>query len=203
MHPYSTDHTGRFRIAVVVCGIVGALIAYGLGWLYTAINTPPPWWVDAPGLLGCFGLVWKIYDHSGWHWHLASQTLSGTVNLSGTWAGQINSDYSGGTTTPATMTVRQTATKILVEVTTATSTSYSTMAALYSALGADRGLRYMYTSRPRTLTPQTMTPHDGMVRLSIATDGRSLDGDYETDHHRANNTGRLHFTRSEVRSLAT
>lgn len=195
MHPYSTDKAGRLRIAVVLCAIVGALIAYGLGWLYAAVHTSPPWWVDAPGFFGCFGLVWKIYDRFIWRWRLAGHTISGAVDLTGTWSGQIDSDYSGGTMTPATMTVRQTATKILVEVTTATSASYSSMAALYSTPGADCGLRYMYTSRPRTLTPATMTPHDGIVRLVIAADGHSLDGDYETDHHRANNTGRLHFVR--------
>jgi SMODS-associating 2TM, beta-strand rich effector domain len=195
MHPYSTDKGARQRIAVAVCAIVGALLAYGLGQLYTTIHSAPPWWLDAPGLFGCFGLVWKVYDISAWRWHIAGHTVSGTRNLSGTWNGEITSDYQGGTVTSATLVVRQTATRILVEVSTASSSSYSSMAALYSAPGADFGLRYMYTNRPRSLSPSTMTPHEGVVRLSIAEDGSRLDGDYETDHHRANNTGRMQFTR--------
>lgn len=184
----------RLRAAVVLSAIIGALIAFALGRLFHVIDVQPPWWLDTPALFGCFALVWFFYDHWAWRWKVFGSNLSGVMDLRGTWSGDILSDHDGGTTTSATMTVRQTATRLLVTMTTEHSESHSTMAALCSGPGMNQGVRYVYANRPRTLTPGTMAPHEGMVRLSLSHDSRTLTGDYEADRHRSN-TGRLHLVR--------
>lgn len=184
----------RLRTAVVLCAITGALIALALGRLFAAMGFEPPWWLDVPALFGCFALVWLVYDRWVWRWKLFGSNLSGVLDLSGKWTGEVVSDHNGGTRSPADMIVRQTATRLLVTMTTEHSESHSTMAALCSSPGANQGVRYVYANRPRTLTPGTMAPHEGMVRLSLSHDSRALTGDYEADRHRSN-TGRLRFVR--------
>lgn len=195
MHPYSTDVDRRTRVAVVACALVGIALAYGLGWLYSALHASPPWWLDAPAVFGCFGLAWQIYDRWAWRLRVFGNTLSGVVDLRGTWTGEIESSHGGGTTATAKLVVRQTATRMLVSMTTTHSESHSSMAALCAGPGPSEGLRYVYVNRPRTLTPASMAPHDGLVHLRPSSDGRQLDGDYETDRHRGNNSGRLTFRR--------
>ncbi|MEU6723167.1 hypothetical protein ABZ917_05580 [Nonomuraea wenchangensis] len=194
MHPYSHDADKRQRFIIATCAALGALIAYGLGWVYNLSGYSPPWWLDAPAFFGCFGIVWKVYDKWAWRQHILKQTLSGLVDISGEWEGSIASDYSGGAIIPSRIVIRQTATRILVELSTEMSVSYSYMATLCAGEGPDQGLRYMYSNRPRTLTPPSMTPHEGRVHLRISSDGQTLEGDYETDRHRKN-TGQLVFTR--------
>jgi hypothetical protein len=198
MHPYSTDATRSVRIMLLLA-VAAILLAYLLGRSIAALHVKPPWWLDLPAVLGFYGLCWRLYDERLWRLGPATHTLSGVPNLTGYWTGTIVSSYSGQEPVPASLMVRQTSSRLLIELETDTSKSRSTMAALNSEPGADNGLRYAFNNMPRTLSKETMLPHTGTVQLTLSADGSCLYGDYETNRFR-NTRGRLEFHRAATDS---
>ncbi|MBS0213165.1 MAG: hypothetical protein JSR26_08325 [Proteobacteria bacterium] len=131
------------------------------------------------------GLIF-LYEQWGWRW------LSTIKNLNGTWVGSITTTHNGGTSVPCVMRLRQTWTRMAIELETEQSRSRTTMAALYDEQPGDVGLKYEYVSEPRNLAVQTMHAHRGVCTLAITTDSEEvrLSGDYFT--------GRGRETRGEI-----
>lgn len=198
MHPYSNDTGRRQQTAIAACAFIGLLVAFGLAEICNLLGLDPPWWLDMPAAFGCFGIIWTLYDKWGWRLKAGSTSLPGIPDLSGEWLGSILSDYDDGTPIPVKVRISQTSTRILIIAITENSSSHSTMASLYSTEGADQGLRYAYSNRPRALTPPSMTPHQGTAHLRI-TEGSALglEGDYESDRHRRTH-GRMLLKRNKT-----
>lgn len=196
MHPYSNDTGRRQQTAIAACASIGLLAAFGLSAICSFLNIYPPWWLDMPAAFGCFGIIWMIYDKWGWRIKIGPTSISGIPDLSGEWLGDILSDYNNGTSIPAKMKIRQTSTRILIVMTTESSLSHSNMASLCSAEGADQGLRYAYSNRPRALTSSSMAQHQGTAHLRpIEGNAIGLEGDYESNRYRRTH-GRIQFKRA-------
>jgi SMODS-associating 2TM, beta-strand rich effector domain len=193
VHPYSTDASRPIRVMFFLA-IGAAGLAYALNWVLTAFHVSPPWWLDTPAALGFYGICWRLYDRRLWRLGRGNQTLSGVPNLGGTWTGTVFSNYGNGMQLKATLVVRQTSSRILIELHTSTSHSHSTMAAVCAEPGPQHGLRYTFMNQPRPLTEQTMFVHGGIAHLTWSADGAELTGDYETGRFRGSH-GRLEFTR--------
>ena len=194
MHAYSTD-SDRSRIAFLVLAVVAILGAWMLSQLLDVLSVIPPWWLDTPAVLGMYGLLWKGYDRFVWRWRIGALGLSDTPNLGGIWSGEIESARDPGRSLSATLTITQTASRILISLDTEMSRSSSVMAALNCKPGPYRGLHYSFENRPRAMAHPTMGPHSGHADLRLTSDGLQLNGDYETDRHRGS-VGRMSFKRA-------
>lgn len=197
MHAYSTD-SDRTRMALLALAVLAILGAWLFNRLLDVLDFTPPWWLDTPAVLGMYGLLWKGYDRFAWRWRLGALSLTDVPDLAGTWTGTIVSTRDGRTSVSATLTIVQTASRLLVSLETATSRSNSVMATLNCRPGPYQGLHYSFENRPRAMAQSTMAPHSGQAHLRLSPDGQRLDGDYETDRHRGN-VGEMSFARMQAR----
>lgn len=186
MHGYASDNFFRGPKVYFILGVLAILAASGvravlaLPLVASYVNTVA---VTAGAIYA--GLIF-LYEQWGWRW------LSTIKNLNGTWVGNITTTHNGGTSVPCVMRLRQTWTRMAIELETEQSRSRTTMAALYDDQPGDVGLKYEYVSEPRNLAVQTMHAHRGVCTLAIATDSEEarLSGDYFT--------GRGRETRGEI-----
>lgn len=180
MHGYASDNFFR---GPKVYFALGALAISGASGLRAAFPIPPlAGHVDVAALsAGAIyaALIW-LYEHWGWRW------LSTIKNLNGTWVGSVTSTHNGGASVPCVMRVRQTWTRMSIELETAQSRSRTTMSALFEDNPSDVGLKYEYVSEPRNLAVQTMQTHRGVCTLAITSDSADLrlSGDYFTGRGR-------------------
>jgi hypothetical protein len=126
-----------------------------------------------------YGVLIFFYEYWGWRW------LSTIKNLNGTWVGSISTHH-GGTCIPCVMRLRQTWTRMAIELETKQSRSRTTMAALYDEQPGDVGLKYEYVSEPRSRAEQSMQIHRGICTLEITINSKEeyLSGDYFTGRGR-------------------
>jgi hypothetical protein len=197
MQSYATD-SDHNRKAVVVLTILAILSAWLLPRLLHALQLSVPWWLDAPAVMGFFGLYWTVYDRWAWKWRVGSLRVTAVPDLAGRWQGALRSSHNPETDTPIDITIHQTATQILVQSHTAHSESTSIMAALNCRPGLFQGLTYLYENWPQPLGLKTLEAHRGRAHLKM--DGDKLVGTYMTDFNRGNE-GR--FEVSRVRDSAT
>jgi hypothetical protein len=59
-----------------------------------------PWWIDAPSVMGFYGLIYQWFDKYLWFRKFIFVPFSSIPNLQGTWVGAIHSSYGGGTDVP-------------------------------------------------------------------------------------------------------
>jgi len=197
MHPYSND-SSRMRTVLLLLAVAAILLAWGLGRTLRSLDITPPWWLDTPAVVGIYGILWHLYDRLLWRLPIGGQTLSGIPDYNGTWAGWIHSSHDSAKPYAARLTIRQTSSRVLIELRTEQSRSVSHMAMLCAGPGSE-GLQYLYTNKPRhvpVLEPVeprpdrprgsllAMTPHEGVSRLLLSKDRCTLEGDYQNDRHR-------------------
>lgn len=186
MHGYASDNFFRGPKVYFAFGVAAIAAASAFRALVAIPQLAGR--IDAAALSAgvIYGGLIFLYERWGWRW------LSTIKNLSGTWAGTITTTHNGGTSVPCVMRVRQTWTRMAIELETEQSRSRTTMAALYDDQPGDVGLKYEYVSEPRNLAVQTMHTHRGVCTLAIATDSKEprLSGDYFT--------GRGRETRGEI-----
>jgi hypothetical protein len=198
LHPYSTD-SARQRTVPLVLAVAAILLAWALGRVLDLLDTSAPWWLDTPAVVGFYGLLWQAHDRWLWRVRIGGGTVSGVPDFSGTWKATIDSSYNPEALYFGTLTIHQTASRILVEYRGDLSRSYSRIAMIKIDPGAGRGLQYVYDNQPSERAPETMKPHQGTAYLELVDAGRALRGGYSTDRKRGT-TGTMRFTRKETSS---
>lgn len=184
MHAYATD-VDRNGVPIIL-----ALIAIGatLLFLYViqTLKIIIPWWIDAPSVMGFYGIFYKLYDRVLWKQHFGPIYLSMIPDVSGIWAGVLKSSYNEGTKIDIVFKIKQTWSKIKIETETETSKSSTTMAALFTDESHDPRLAYEYLSTPKVFAVKTMNPHLGTGHLELSPAFRILTGkgDYYTGRGR-------------------
>lgn len=180
MHGYSSDNAFRGPRVYFVFGVIAIAAASALRQLVALPLLAGR--VDAGALSAgvIYGGLIFLYERWGWRW------LSTLRNLNGTWVGSISTSHDGETTVRCVVRVRQTWTRMGIDLETAQSHSRTTMSALYEDQPGDAGLKYEYVSEPRNLAAPTMHPHRGFCTLTIgsAADDPTLHGDYFTGRGR-------------------
>ncbi|BAZ28330.1 hypothetical protein NIES4074_07610 [Cylindrospermum sp. NIES-4074] len=184
MHTYATDAKDRELIPLwLAAAAVAATLL--LNYLLKVLNLEVPWWVDAPSVMGFYGLFYQLFDEYLWIQKIGFLRFSDIPNLQGTWVGVIKSSYQGGTEFPGVILyVRQTWSKISIQLETEKSKSKSIMAAVCTESSSEPGLRYEYSNEPNAFNSQAMNSHKGIVNLVLSPDKKTLTGSYFTSQTR-------------------
>jgi hypothetical protein len=187
MHPYATDTNARTTVPLIIAG-AAIISAWLLARALTALEWSVPWWVDAPSVMGFYGLYTTLFDR--WLWRRSLLRWLGLVNvpdLNGTWDGQVASS-SGDQhyNHDATVTITQRWSRMTVRLTTDHSHSHSLSAALLDDDTVSPTLSYEYVNEPRAGAAATMHPHRGTARLTLQRRNGSevLNGEYYTGRGR-------------------
>ncbi|MFW6106627.1 MAG: hypothetical protein ACOC8H_00550 [bacterium] len=191
MHAYASDSIDR-RIVPWIIAVVAIAVVFLYHVFAGTFRFALPWWCEAPSIMLVYGLVHWGYDQKLWRQQPFGLLLSQIPNCAGTWFGQIESTYDGGTTAEGMLVIHQTWKKMLVEFRTDGSTSYSRMASLNVTPGASQGLIYEYSNDPRATATAEMHAHRGFAFLRLSVDGQQLEGDYYTGRDRTSQ-GTLHL----------
>lgn len=186
MHNYTTDAKDRKSIPLWLAFLAVAATLL-LNYVLKALSLKVPWWIDAPSVMGFYGLIYTLFDQFIWQLQLGYVRFSEIPNIQGTWVGVIRSSYNGGTEVRGVLLyIRQTWTKISIQLETDKSRSCSTMAAVNTEKFSEAGLKYEFMNEPSALSIQTMQPHRGTTHLRLTPDGITLKGDYFTGRGRQN-----------------
>ncbi|MBN3945015.1 MAG: hypothetical protein HWQ38_00365 [Nostoc sp. NMS7] len=186
MHAYATDTSERESIPVWLAffAVAAALL---LSYIVKNMKLEVPWWIDAPSVMGFYGLIYQWFDKFLWCQQFKFISFSSIPNLRGTWVGVIHSSYGGGTDVPGVILyTRQTWTRINLRLVTQNSSSYSIMAAVNTHDSSEPSLKYEYMNEPSALSVNTMNAHRGTANLQLSPDGKELAGDYFTGRGRQN-----------------
>ena len=194
MHAYTTDSTERKFVPLYIAG-ASVLAAWVLNRVLGAMQFALPWWIDAPSVIGFYGLLYAIFDKYLWRWRIF-RTI-GVVkvpDLNGTWNGYVASSFDKHATKyDAILRIVQNCTRISVILETDYSKSSSLIAAIVTE---DPGtvLSYEYLNEPIPNAKHTMHTHRRTARLTMQSNGKALEGEYYTGRDRQN-FGILRFER--------
>ena len=160
---------------------LAVVLALGLAKAYTRFAWTPPWWMDAPSVMGIYGIIHKLFDSYGWRW------LSPIPNLRGTWTGFVKSSHESDRQSRVDVTIQQTWTRVRISLESAESRSRSLMAAIRTDEEGP-GVSYEFLNEPKAVvSAPTMQAHRGTASLHLHPDGERLEGDYYSGRGRTNN----------------
>lgn len=186
MHAYATDAKDR-EIIPVWLAFIAVVAALLLNSIVQKLNWQVPWWVDAPSVMGFYGILYKWFDNCGWFQKIGFISLSSIPDLRGTWVGTVHSSYNNGTITNGIIIyIHQTWSNINIRLETEISSSYSIMATVNTQESSEPSLKYEYLNEPSALSLQTMQVHRGTASMRLSPDGKMLKGDYFTGRGRQN-----------------
>ena len=185
MHPYAVDSDERVKIPLYLAAI-SFILAWALHQFLTQLSWSVPWWIDAPSIMGFYGLLYTLFDRIFWKSSLVRKTgLVKTPNLKGNWEGTLVSSYDDFKERHRVeVHIEQTWTKIVIIFRTSNSTSQSVMAGFITQIPSEIMLTYEYRNEPRTLAKETMHAHDGTAWLIWKNE--KLEGSYYTGRDRKN-----------------
>jgi SMODS-associating 2TM, beta-strand rich effector domain len=178
MHGYSTDSDERRVVPLLL-----ASLAISFAWLSSkvllVIHLSVPWWVDAPSVMGFYGVLYALFDTYLWRNGLVSKFgLVRMPNLAGRWYGYLISSFDGHAKHHDLMiTICQSWTQIAVFLTTAESISRSCAAVIQVDDPEGVALIYQYQNQPVADATRTMHMHYGTAMLRVSIEG-FLVGDY-------------------------
>jgi hypothetical protein len=185
MHPYATDSNER-RIVPLYLSAISILAAWGFNRLLKYYDIQFPWWIDAPSLIGFYGLLYLYFERHIWKWSIFRWI--GIVNipaLNGQWNGYVTSSFDEHAhKIKGQLVIKQSWTYISIKLETETSWSMSVTASISVRDPVSKVMTYEYQNEPKPGTVKTMHIHKGMTRLSIKENGNTLEGEYYTGRDR-------------------
>lgn len=186
-HTYALESKERVYVPLFLAA-AGMLAALALHMVIDSFKIALPWWLDAPSLVGFYGLFHRVYNERLWRSTiLRRMTLASTPNLNGHWEGHLTSSFDEhASKLDVKATIVQSWTKIAVELSTPTSDSHSIVAALSTEDSGSAILSYEYVNEPRANAESTMQMHRGFASLIVNQTGQTLDGIYFSGRGRQN-----------------
>lgn len=196
MHLYTTDSGERKFVPLYIAG-VSVFAAWGLNRILGAMQFTLPWWIDAPSVIGFYGLLYAIFNKYLWRWRiLRTMGVVRIPDLNGTWNGYVASSFDEHATKhDATFKIFQNWTRISIILETNYSKSSSLIAAIITEDPNGTVLSYEYLNEPMPNAKHTMHTHRGTARLTMQPNGKVLEGEYYTGRDRQN-FGVLGFERT-------
>jgi len=196
MHSYTTDSCERKFVPLYIAG-ASVLAAWVLNRVLGAMQFTLPWWIDAPSVIGFYGLVYAIFNKYLWRWRiLRTIGVVKVPDLNGTWSGYVASSFDQHATKyDATIRIFQNWTRISIILETNYSKSSSLIAAIVTKDPSGTVLSYEYLNEPMPNSKHTMHTHRGTTRLTMQSNGKALEGEYYTGRDRQN-FGILRFKRT-------
>lgn len=194
MHAYTTNSAERKFVPLYIAG-ASILAAWVLNRVLGAMQFALPWWIDAPSVIGFYGLLYAIFNKYLWRWQILR--IIGVVkvpDLNGIWNGYVASSFDKHATKyDAILRIVQNWTRISIILETVYSKSSSLIAAIVTE-DPDTVLSYEYLNEPMPNAKHTMHTHRGTARLTMQSNGKALEGEYYTGRDRQN-FGILRFER--------
>lgn len=206
MHPYSTP-TRRWKI-------IGVLMAIALGITSTINQFLISLNFNIVGIsaFAVFTGLYLAFDYIGWRLPGIRRGLA-TPDLNGTWKGNFNSSFDGGSGDSQTnggnegeprLTIQQRWSMIEVIFVNPGSSRSESTSATFRTDKNDPELLFTYRNRKTgDKLPENQRIHEGTNRLRLVTDEEGdavLEGEYYTDEQR-NNHGYMRFKRENKRGI--
>jgi len=187
MHPYTTDSSERRFVPLYIAG-VSVLAAWILNRVLGAMQFTLPWWIDVPSVIGFYGLLYATFNKYLWRWRiLRTIGVVKVPDLNGTWKGYVASSFDEHATKyDATLRIFQNWTLISIILETNYSKSSSLIAAILTENPGGAMLSYEYLNEPVPNAKHTMHTHRGTARLTMQSNGKTLEGEYYTGRDRQN-----------------
>lgn len=194
MHDYTYDSVERrhWTVALLILSMVLTWIGIQLlRGIPVDFNIFVPWNSDFRLSLVVFGLAFTIFNK--WLWkcepfRLITMHSISIPNLNGTWKGTGTTSHDEHADTfNAKLTIRQSWTKISIELETKDSRSHSEVAALLRKNGTEFHIEYVYRNEPKPHALDSMNMHYGAARLRIL--DSTLKGEYFNGRGRETNGG--------------
>ncbi len=187
MHPYATDSQERLHILFLLAAL-SILVAWLFSQLITAAQVTIPWWVDAPSVMGLYGIFYFLFNQFVWRFSLwAKMGLVKVPSFEGHWTGFLASNYdSHEMRHNVRVTIQQHWTNLCITFETESSKSHSVVAAILTADPFGQVLVYEYMNEPRSDAKFTMHTHRGTARLRYRKENHRefLEGEYYTGRDR-------------------
>jgi hypothetical protein len=195
MHPYAADSNERKIIPLYIAG-ASILVAWILNGTLEAIQLAVPWWIDAPSVIGFYGMLYALFDKVLWKKKIfRSIRVVKIPDLNGTWKGYLASSFDEHATRhDATIKIFQNWTRMSITLETAYSKSHSLIAGIITETSSEISLNYEYLNEPIADAKDTMHIHRGTARLAFYPEGKVFEGEYYTGRDRRN-FGLLKFER--------
>lgn len=203
MHPYGIDSNERRNILVflvVSSFLLSELfgrIAATLGWVSPAILD---WMFDPASAAAWFAILFYLFEHYVWRWKLLHRAkLVQLPNLNGSWTGTLKSSYDNfAKTHDIVITVKQTWSRLIVELATEQSGSKSETGSVYVNKASQPILVYTYLNIPNPNQLESMAIHAGTTTLELqeCNEGMRLTGHYYSGRGRGN-YGEITLSKSE------
>lgn len=192
MHPYAIDVNQRRSITIFLI-VLAVLLQGGVARvpqfteLFPTVAKELIFDPASTGAILAVLLAW--FDR--WGWRLVPRIYSGGIpDLNGVWDGCGHSSFGGeaGTPFPAKITIRQTWTSIVIELSTGQSASASDSASLFLNKRSNPILVYTYMNTPSLRGKRSMHAHAGTAELDLlsARDSTTLSGSYYSGRGRKN-----------------
>jgi len=197
MHPYATDSSER-RFVPVFLASLSILAALLLDRGLRTMQFTFPWWLDAPAVMGFYGLFYAIFDRFLWRMRIVRKIgLVKLPDLNGTWKGYVVSSFNQhGTKYNANIEIHQSWTRIGIILKTETSNSQSQIATILTENPNSTVLSYEYRNEPKPNAITTMHAHRGTARLTLKRESQVFEGEYYTGRDRQH-FGTLFFERAQ------
>jgi len=195
MHSFATDANESKFLPLYIAG-VSIFAAWSLNRILGTMQFTVPWWIDAPSVIGFYGLFYAIFNKYLWKWRiLRAMRVVKIPDLNGTWNGYVVSSFDKQATKHnATFKISQNWTRISIILETNYSKSSSLIAAIITEDPNNTVLRYEYRNEPKPNAKDTMHAHQGTAWLTIQPNEKVLEGEYYTGRDRQE-YGMLRFKR--------
>lgn len=188
MHRYSIDKDNYetiWYVLIFLSAILDMIInIYFLPFLQKSIPN-----IVLSGLLSsliiilfCFYGVYYLFDNFLWKAPLIRKWV-GCPNISGYWEGEISNNK--GLKIKVSVEIKQTWTKIILNLYTETASSKTTTLAFFTENSNNPSLIYVYQNI--TKNSDILHDHGGTGKLTFYKDKMMLEGNYYTDEKRKNN----------------
>jgi hypothetical protein len=185
MHPYSINSEEHKSIPFYL-GILAIILAYLLSYL-SARLFPIPWWLDAPSVLGFYGILHNLFNKFFWKWDwLHSLGIIKTPILHGSWGGEVSSlTKHDDAKQKVNVKVLQTWTEMKILLVAPNSTSFSYEASIIIEGDDTAMLYYQYEGHPKHKAPETMHIHRGSVCAKLLSSSE-INAEYYSGRDRQN-----------------
>ena len=190
MHPYATNSSERKNVVVAIA-LLSVVFGWCLHWVIEWSGLQLPWWVDAPSVIGIFGILYELFDK--WLWRVAVFRRIRIVkvpDLNGRWAVEGHTSFNRNHIYSGECVIRQNWTRISVFLETENSRSHSLSASLLVEQPEGCTLSYEYRNEPKPRAVSTMHAHRGTCVLRLK-DAEFLEGEYYSGRDRQNYGGLL------------
>ena len=190
MHPYATNSSERKNVVVAIA-LLSVVFGWCLHWVIEWSGLQLPWWVDAPSVIGIFGILYELFDK--WLWRVSILRRIGIVkvpDLNGRWDVEGHTSFDSNLSFSGEIVIQQTWTAISVFMEATNSRSHSLSASLLVEQPEGCILSYEYRNEPKPRAPSTMHAHRGTCVLRLK-DAEFLEGEYYSGRDRQNYGGLL------------